>query len=76
MPSRTNRNWRYHKVHKFWFTRLNTNPVPLANSEGERGVFEVFNFPFMRRESRQMYIKYADVDDHIEPVGPFNPMIT
>ena len=64
----TNRTWRYHKVLRVWITKEPGYGEPQAlTSEVERGRYIVFNNELWRRESREMIIRYADLDDHIAP---------
>ena len=66
----TNRNWRYHKVHMIWLTKDPQfgDPTPISN-EAERGRYVVFNEKLWQRESRDMILRWADLDDHIQTRG-------
>lgn len=68
----TARGWRYHKLHRLWFSRSASGPAPVAVGPGaERGQYDVYNFPQMRKEPREMFVRYADLDDQFEnPPGP------
>ncbi|MCJ1252549.1 hypothetical protein MMC24_000355 [Lignoscripta atroalba] len=63
----THRNWRYHKVLKVWLTKDPQfgDPAPVSN-EAERGRYVVFNEKLWQRESRDMILRWADLDDHIQ----------
>ncbi|MCJ1478568.1 hypothetical protein MMC13_007249 [Lambiella insularis] len=68
----TNRLWRYHKELKVWLTKDSTfdDPRPIS-LEAERGRYIVFNEKAWQRESRDMIIRWADLDTHISnrPTG-------
>ena len=67
----TQRNWRYHKVLQVWITKEPTYPEPHPIAQDvERGRYVIFNQHSWARESRDMILRYADLDDHITTAVP------
>ncbi|MCJ1421366.1 hypothetical protein MMC32_007729 [Xylographa parallela] len=66
----TGRNWRYHKELKVWLTKDPQfgDPQPISH-EAERGRYVVFNEKMWQRESRDMVLRWADLDTHISNRG-------
>jgi CCR4-NOT transcription complex subunit 2 len=56
-----NRDWRFHKEHKTWLTRIPGSHVQKADSF-EQGTYWIFNHKNWRREAQELRIDYGKLE--------------
>eukprot|EP00050_Salpingoeca_kvevrii_P017592 m.66449 g.66449 ORF g.66449 m.66449 type:complete len:210 (-) comp7624_c0_seq2:23-652(-) len=63
-------DWRYHKEHKFWITRIPGSPPTLKTATFERGTYSVFDVASWKKVSREMDLYYDALETRTKPVAP------
>jgi CCR4-NOT transcription complex subunit 2 len=57
-----NRNWRYHKVYKFWLTKDDRSTAKQMGPDSEFGYYIIFDAPSWKRERKEMLLEYSMLD--------------